>query len=207
MSKPKVIILYGAPAVGKYTIGKLLAEKLEIKFIHNHLLINPLYEISESGSEVFKKLVYPFRKLVTKELLREKISFITTIAFGLELGLGKKKSEKSLQNYCDDIVTFGGIPIVVHLHAKESELLKRVESEDRKNMQKLHKEEILKSFIKEFGVCEKADISYFQKSIDCSKFSPEQVARKIKKLHFLSEKDIENGNVYSGNLETLVNAL
>lgn len=38
--KPKAIIIIGPPAVGKYTIGKMLSEKCNYRFLHEHQLLD-----------------------------------------------------------------------------------------------------------------------------------------------------------------------
>jgi cytidylate kinase len=38
--KPKVIIIIGPPAAGKYTIGKMLSEKCNYRFLHEHQMLD-----------------------------------------------------------------------------------------------------------------------------------------------------------------------
>jgi tRNA uridine 5-carbamoylmethylation protein Kti12 len=41
----RLVLLYGPPAVGKLTIAKVLANKIDYKLLHNHLIVNPIAEI------------------------------------------------------------------------------------------------------------------------------------------------------------------
>ncbi len=42
-----MVYLVGPPGVGKYTVGKLLAERLSAKLLDNHFWSNPILEVVE----------------------------------------------------------------------------------------------------------------------------------------------------------------
>ncbi len=48
-----VVFLYGPPASGKYTIGKLVAEKLGIPLFHNHLTVDLVGSLFAFGTPEF----------------------------------------------------------------------------------------------------------------------------------------------------------
>ncbi|HEY6843415.1 MAG TPA: AAA family ATPase [Thermoanaerobaculia bacterium] len=52
----QVVLLYGRPAVGKFTIGKLLAEELGYRLLHNHAVVDLVEALFPFGSEPFIKL-------------------------------------------------------------------------------------------------------------------------------------------------------
>lgn len=53
----KLIVLYGPPAAGKYTIAKAVAEKTGYKLFHNHLTVDLLKSVFEFGTPDFFGLV------------------------------------------------------------------------------------------------------------------------------------------------------
>ncbi|WP_337185369.1 AAA family ATPase [Phenylobacterium sp.] len=42
-----IVYLVGPPGVGKYTVGKLVAERLSAKLLDNHFWSNPIFEVVE----------------------------------------------------------------------------------------------------------------------------------------------------------------
>jgi hypothetical protein len=48
-----IVYLVGAPGVGKYTVGKLIAERLSAKLLDNHFWCNPIFEIVEPDGTPF----------------------------------------------------------------------------------------------------------------------------------------------------------
>jgi hypothetical protein len=45
--KNVIVYLVGPPGVGKYTVGKLIAERLSAKLLDNHFWCNPIFEVAE----------------------------------------------------------------------------------------------------------------------------------------------------------------
>lgn len=45
--KNVIVYLVGPPGVGKYTVGKLVAERLSAKLLDNHFWSNPIFEVVE----------------------------------------------------------------------------------------------------------------------------------------------------------------
>jgi hypothetical protein len=45
--KNLIVYLVGPPGVGKYTVGKLIAERLSAKLLDNHFWSNPIFEVVE----------------------------------------------------------------------------------------------------------------------------------------------------------------
>jgi|SaaInlStandDraft_6_1057023.scaffolds.fasta_scaffold33064_2 hypothetical protein len=48
-----IIMLYGLPGVGKYTIGKELATLTQFEFYHNHIVVNEVMKRHSFGSPEF----------------------------------------------------------------------------------------------------------------------------------------------------------
>lgn len=52
----EVVLLFGRPAVGKFTIGTLLAEELGYRLLHNHAVVDLVEALFPFGSEPFIRL-------------------------------------------------------------------------------------------------------------------------------------------------------
>jgi adenylate kinase family enzyme len=51
--KNVIVYLVGPPGVGKYTVGKLIAERLSAKLLDNHFWCNPIFEVVEPDGAPF----------------------------------------------------------------------------------------------------------------------------------------------------------
>ena len=55
-----VIYLVGPPGVGKMTIGRILANALDARLVHNHLWLNPVFSLIEpDGKTTLPREVWP----------------------------------------------------------------------------------------------------------------------------------------------------
>jgi len=72
-----IIYIVGPPSVGKYTIGRLLAERLGCKLVDNHYWLNVLFSLVEQdGITPLPKAIWPLAEQVRKAVL-ETISAIS----------------------------------------------------------------------------------------------------------------------------------
>jgi hypothetical protein len=55
-SAPELVFLYGPPACGKFTVGRLVADALKLPFFHNHLTVDPVLCLFPFGSPGFREL-------------------------------------------------------------------------------------------------------------------------------------------------------
>ena len=67
MNMKPLVIITGAPAVGKMTVGLQLSQLTGMKLFHNHHIIDPVMSVFEHGSPAFCKLVPEFRARVIEE--------------------------------------------------------------------------------------------------------------------------------------------
>src|SRR3989344_9223 len=78
--KPILVFLYGAPAVGKYTIGKKLARITGFKFLHHHQIRDLIFQFfnfdreNVNGQIVWESLYFT----LIEKLVKEKINLIFT---------------------------------------------------------------------------------------------------------------------------------
>ncbi len=55
-SRPQIVLLFGRPGVGKFTVGKALAEELGYRLLHNHAVVDLVLALHPFGSEPFVQL-------------------------------------------------------------------------------------------------------------------------------------------------------
>lgn len=169
-----VIFIYGDAASGKFTIGKILSEKINIPLFHNHLtvdLVNTLFEFGTSG---FNKL----RAKIWKEAFREasvaKQSFIFT--FHPEATV-----ERNLIDELVEIIKNSGSEIhFVELKCSENEILKRINNKSRKKFGKLTDANLYKQISTSGGF----DFPEMPKPlliIDTEELTPDESAKRIEK--------------------------
>ena len=126
-----LIVLYGLPAVGKYTIGECLSRITGIPLFHNHLVMDVLYVSFPFGSDSFVKLREQFWLLYIEETMRKGQSLIFTFCpertarpiFLDQLGRLAKSFTTEL--------------IYIQLKCQEREMLRRCASPSRKKFKKV----------------------------------------------------------------------
>jgi dephospho-CoA kinase len=132
----KLIVLYGPPASGKYTVAKALAEKTGFKLFHNHLTVDLLKSVLPFGTPQFFQLSQKIRLEIFEEAAKQKISGII-FTFVYE----KNTDDPFIQRTIDVVKSNGGEIVFVQIYCEKEELLKRVKEESRKQFQKVKSEE------------------------------------------------------------------
>lgn len=67
--KNVIVYLVGPPGVGKYTVGKLVAERLPAKLLDNHYWANPIFELVEPDGTPFPAGVWDRANAVLSAVL------------------------------------------------------------------------------------------------------------------------------------------
>ncbi|QDO87493.1 hypothetical protein FNH13_03375 [Ornithinimicrobium ciconiae] len=80
----QLVVIFGPPAVGKMTIGRMIAERSEFRLFHNHAMIEPLLEVFDYGTAPFRHLLRSLRQQVGAEAAASGTDLILTYVWGLE---------------------------------------------------------------------------------------------------------------------------
>lgn len=72
------IIVIGAHAVGKMSVGKEIAKKLDYKLFHNHMSIEMPLELFDFGTPSFFRLSKSIREIVFEEAMKSETDLIFT---------------------------------------------------------------------------------------------------------------------------------
>lgn len=129
----KLIIIYGAPAVGKLTTANELSKKTKYPVLHNHMTIDLATTYFPFNSKPFLKLVRQIRLDIVKELLSEKTSGLIWTT-GLPNTSDNLLFYKKLNNL---VKKNGGRTYYVKLVCSPEEQKERVLSKERKNYKKI----------------------------------------------------------------------
>jgi hypothetical protein len=76
----RLVFLYGAPAAGKLTIGRLVAERTGMPLFHNHLVVDAVAAVFPFGSDEFIRLRESFWLQTITTAAHSKSSLIFTFA-------------------------------------------------------------------------------------------------------------------------------
>ncbi|MFH0852974.1 MAG: AAA family ATPase [bacterium] len=142
----KLVIIFGPPASGKLTVGKLLSKKTGFPLLHNHLTNNLLVNFFPYESKQFSGLNKRFRHEILKSMLQAKqTGLIMTFVWAFNQNSDKQFISKII------ITTrqFSSRPYLVELTCLKSTLLQRVNNSSRNKMKKVLSKKFLSDYLKQ----------------------------------------------------------
>ncbi len=173
----KLIVIYGAPASGKLTIAKKVAEKTGYKLFHNHLTVDLLKELLDFGTPEFfelnQKLKLDLLEAAAKQGLVEGVIYTFVYNSQTDIPFIEKLKEISERQNID--LQF------IQIFCEKGELLKRVTEDSRKEYKKVHSEEGLSKYL-ETGdfMSEIPDVG--SKKIDSTNLTSEETVTQVLEL-------------------------
>lgn len=130
VAAPRLVFLYGPPAVGKLTVARAIAQREPFRILHNHLTIDPVTEVLSYGSDAFWRVVGQLRRNLVAAAADEHIDLIYTYVF----------APGDEQHVADIILPYeqaGGRVFFVQLLAPREVLLQRVLEQSRRAHRKI----------------------------------------------------------------------
>lgn len=138
----KLIVLYGPPAAGKYTLAKELSERTGYKLFHNHLTVDLLKSVFEFGTPDFFRLSQMMRLEIFAEAAKQKIAGVVfTFVYA------KKSDDEFIKKLLSTVESNGGEVVFIQVYCEKEELFKRVIDESRKEFHKIKSEEKLRDLL------------------------------------------------------------
>lgn len=136
-----ILELAGLPGVGKFTIGRVLAEALSARLVDNHTIANPAFVSTAFGSPEFYETVRAVRTLVFARLrdLPAETHIILTNAPSRSPARWQELQAASKALAADRQTALLG----VHLRCGPEEGERRIRMEDRELLRKLTNPEVL----------------------------------------------------------------
>lgn len=130
-----ILELAGLPGVGKFTIGRVLAEALNARLVDNHTITNPAFVSTSFESPEFYDMVRSVRALTFDQLrmLPPSTSIILTNAPSRSLVRWRELQEAS-----KELAVRRQKPLLgVHLHCEADEGIRRLKMADRALLRKI----------------------------------------------------------------------
>ncbi len=169
-----ILELAGLPGVGKYTIGRVLAEALNARLVDNHTIANPALVSTPFGSPEFYDMVRAVRDLVFDRLqmLPPTTNIILTSAPSRSLARWRE-----LQVANKALAANRQTPLLgVHLRCSAEERERRIRMTDRALLRKITDPEILNDGFKRVVLLDHCDRTL---DLDVTSLVPSQAADEI----------------------------
>ena len=176
-----LVIIIGAQAVGKMTVGYELAKLTDLKLFHNHMSIELGLKFDHFGSPLFNEVNTEIRELVMDSFIKHKKGLIFTFVWGFSLESDWEYMEKIREKFKDFKIHY--VELVAHVSERlirnESEL--RLEEKPSKRNIEWSKNELLDSMNKYRLVSNEGEIKYENYiKIDSTNLTAEETAKIIK---------------------------
>ncbi len=124
----KLVIIFGPHAVGKMTVGQVLAKTTNLKLFHNHMTIDIVADLFEKMPQERQRLTELFRN----EIFR---SFVNSNEYGMIFTCMWALDKKEDWKYIDDLENLfksnGGEVYYIELEADYNTRLQRNKTENR----------------------------------------------------------------------------
>lgn len=109
----KLLIIFGPPAVGKTTVGKILEQRSDFKLFHNHMVMDGVMHLFGIGTPAEDRLSRIIRENVIKEAAETGINLIFTYVWNF----AKEKGKMNIDFYKNIYESSGGEVIFMELIA------------------------------------------------------------------------------------------
>jgi hypothetical protein len=123
----KLLIIFGPPAAGKITVGKLVEEQTNFKLFHNHAIMDGVMHIFGKGTPAEDRLSRIIREHVIQEAADAGIDLIFTYVWNFSLEKGKQNIDRYRKVYEER----GGSVYFVELTASLAARTQRAAAPDR----------------------------------------------------------------------------
>ena len=174
-----VLVLYGAPAVGKFTVAKEIIKNINFKIFHNHAIKDVIWEFFPRGTNsdqvLFEQIVFLFFQHISENHINTVLTNTHSANFVSATGLTNVDLYKKIEKI---IKPHGGQMLYVQLVADSKEIVKRVSHPNRKLHKKLVDKNIMEKVLVEKDWVTPAKLKN-QIIIDNTKLSPKKVAGMI----------------------------
>jgi chloramphenicol 3-O-phosphotransferase len=169
----KLVIIYGAPGVGKFTTAKALADLTGFRVFHNHLSFDLVKAVFDFPTPPFMRLSETVRLAAFEAAAREKMPVLLfTFAYAAP------EDDAFIKKIIQVIEPHEGKAVFVRLFCDRTTHERRVLAEERKRFGKITDPVALRGALKRWNF-DSAIPFGDGLEIDNSNVEPEVVARKI----------------------------
>lgn len=167
-----LIVIYGPPACGKFTIAQELSKITSYKLFHNHLTLDLIKTILPFGTPKFWEEVTELRRKLLRLAAKENVNLIYTFCYY------HKEDDEKVAKIKEIIESEKGKVYFVQILCDKEELYKRVENKSRKKYGKIKDLKILNDVLNNHELFKSVPFEP-NISINNTKLSPKVVAKKI----------------------------
>lgn len=128
----KLLILIGAPAVGKASVGRIIASKTDFKLFHNHMVMDGIMELFGVGTPPENRL----SKLVRTEIIKEAAEAGMDLIITYVWDFASEKGRERVTSFKEIYEAHGGEVVFVELTAPLDVRIARAETAERKLMKR-----------------------------------------------------------------------
>ena len=169
------VLLYGPPAAGKETVGRLLAASTGFRLLHNHLSIDIVRHLFDFDAPGFWATVQDVRLAMVARAAEYGVDIISTYVFS------PKEDRRYLDTIDAAIADVGGETHRVQLRPSLEALASRAREPSRLASSKLSDPARILAAVEELELY--TPIEAMDLSIDNSDLSPDDVSERIRQ-HF-----------------------
>lgn len=177
----KLLILFGPPAVGKTTVGKIIESKTTFKLFHNHMVMDGVMHIFGVGTPSEDRL----SKLIRTQVIQEAANAGIDLIFTYVWNFAREKGKHNIDAYKDIYESLGGEVLFVELVAPLDVRIQRASGSDRRQL-KTHAPDAKEVARLESKLNFTSPSPFFYpnayRQIDTTGKSPEEVAQTILEL-------------------------
>ena len=109
----RLVVIIGAPAVGKATVGKALAERYGFRLFHNHVSLDAVASVFDWGTPSFQRLVGELRQRVIEEAAASGVDLVFTYVWAFS----EPDDGAPIRRYRETVLSAGGEVYFVELVA------------------------------------------------------------------------------------------
>lgn len=177
----KLLILFGAPAVGKTTIGKIIESETDFTLFHNHMVMDGIMHIFGVGTPSENRL----SKIVRTQIIEEAADSDLNLIFTYVWNFGKEKGKINIDTYKQIYESRGGEVLFVELTAPVETRVRRADSVERRSTKAHAPDSTRVALLEETLNLTSPSPFYFPESykkINTNDKTPDQIAREIMTL-------------------------
>ena len=170
--RPRLVFLYGPPAVGTWTGARAVAERGDFRVLHNHITFDAVSEVLPFGAPKFWEALDRVRFDLVTAAAREGIDLVYTFVFA-------PGDERHVDEVVNAYLSAGGSVVFVQLVAPPDELRRRVSDASRAAHNKIRDAASLDDVLREHDVYASIP-GRGTLTIDTAAMSPEEAASRIR---------------------------
>lgn len=143
----KLILLHGAPAVGKLTVAKALLRIVGGRLFDNHAAIDMARTVFDFGTQGFWEIVHSSRLSVLSAAAEHNVPLVI-----MTYCYAEPEDRTAFEQFEEIAQRHGGALLPVYLFCSKEELARRVGNVDRIDRRKTTSEKGLEKFLSQFNI-------------------------------------------------------